>query len=370
MLYDNSTNKFELVIDEETHLIHPRPLGLAYQVYFYFFMFLFFFCVANKTKRSSVSLKDVRIDNWKKDQSNRSLLKNAKKAETKIEKGLYETDPDKGNEKTMVENDKKITTTSPLSLSSLSSVAATTTAAAVILPHIRKRELAVVTPPTRSFAKCLDAKPTHMHDAPFALETQMSEQLSLQNRGKFNKQSEVNNNSSTTTKDIQNITTMNEHSNSLMFNNIRHVFQQYQTLMQTLDTLISNPSFDFDSMECLRELHCHMHEQCKKLEKNIILSPFDSPHTSLSKHKLLHPCQLCRREEKSILFLPCAHVATCSQCSNPLSKCPLCNTLVNQKIHVLFFYLYFAIKQKFPLKKRKNIKGTLLHMKQHLALLR
>ncbi|KAL5010196.1 hypothetical protein ScPMuIL_012501 [Solemya velum] len=39
-------------------------------------------------------------------------------------------------------------------------------------------------------------------------------------------------------------------------------------------------------------------------------------------------CKVCMEEDISIVFLPCAHMATCVQCAPALVKCPICRTKI------------------------------------------
>lgn len=50
-------------------------------------------------------------------------------------------------------------------------------------------------------------------------------------------------------------------------------------------------------------------------------------------------CLLCKKDEVSVVFLPCAHQVICSKCSENYGKkskdaCPCCRVLIEQKIHV------------------------------------
>jgi hypothetical protein len=47
-------------------------------------------------------------------------------------------------------------------------------------------------------------------------------------------------------------------------------------------------------------------------------------------------CKVCMEREATILFLPCAHILCCEQCSRPLSDCPVCRTSIQQKIRSYF----------------------------------
>lgn len=36
-------------------------------------------------------------------------------------------------------------------------------------------------------------------------------------------------------------------------------------------------------------------------------------------------CKVCKEEQVSVIFLPCTHLCTCSQCYRAVKKCPICN---------------------------------------------
>jgi hypothetical protein len=43
-------------------------------------------------------------------------------------------------------------------------------------------------------------------------------------------------------------------------------------------------------------------------------------------------CCICMTNEKEIVFGPCGHYYSCSECSNKISKCPICRTNISNKI--------------------------------------
>lgn len=43
-------------------------------------------------------------------------------------------------------------------------------------------------------------------------------------------------------------------------------------------------------------------------------------------------CTVCLDQPKEMLFRPCGHVATCQQCAESLSTCPLCRARIDEKI--------------------------------------
>ena len=47
-------------------------------------------------------------------------------------------------------------------------------------------------------------------------------------------------------------------------------------------------------------------------------------------------CIMCSEMPRDIMFMPCCHIATCSQCSLHVKRCLICRVLVNSKIQVGF----------------------------------
>jgi len=43
-------------------------------------------------------------------------------------------------------------------------------------------------------------------------------------------------------------------------------------------------------------------------------------------------CCVCLERKKSVLFLPCRHLCTCAVCCLRLTKCPLCDAKITQKL--------------------------------------
>ena len=56
--------------------------------------------------------------------------------------------------------------------------------------------------------------------------------------------------------------------------------------------------------------------------------------TSSTDHNKLE-CTVCMDAERSILLLPCRHLALCETCSNKCSKCPICRTTIASKIKAI-----------------------------------
>uniref|UniRef100_A0A1B0GLP2 RING-type domain-containing protein n=1 Tax=Lutzomyia longipalpis TaxID=7200 RepID=A0A1B0GLP2_LUTLO len=45
-------------------------------------------------------------------------------------------------------------------------------------------------------------------------------------------------------------------------------------------------------------------------------------------------CKICMDEEISIVFLPCAHLASCGQCASGVTHCPLCRAAINGRVRI------------------------------------
>jgi hypothetical protein len=55
------------------------------------------------------------------------------------------------------------------------------------------------------------------------------------------------------------------------------------------------------------------------------------PATSNKENK----CCICTDKKRDVLFLPCRHMSCCKDCSEKFTKCPLCKTIINQRIDIL-----------------------------------
>lgn len=59
-----------------------------------------------------------------------------------------------------------------------------------------------------------------------------------------------------------------------------------------------------------------------------------SPKDELKKLEEQKICKICRKENVEVLFLPCGHLVSCSQCSSTASQCPVCKMAVTDKIRI------------------------------------
>ena len=64
------------------------------------------------------------------------------------------------------------------------------------------------------------------------------------------------------------------------------------------------------------------------------------------KEQALDECLVCSDQKRDTLFLPCAHVAVCSGCSDRVKKCLICKEYVDERKKVTKFNS--ILKQCFP----------------------
>ena len=57
-----------------------------------------------------------------------------------------------------------------------------------------------------------------------------------------------------------------------------------------------------------------------------------SPHEELRKLEGVKRCKICHTRDVNILFLPCGHLASCSECSVNASICHICRAGIRQKV--------------------------------------
>ncbi|XP_048883514.1 E3 ubiquitin-protein ligase XIAP isoform X1 [Brienomyrus brachyistius] len=58
----------------------------------------------------------------------------------------------------------------------------------------------------------------------------------------------------------------------------------------------------------------------------------EDPLEKLRKLQREKQCKVCMDSDISVVFTPCGHLVTCSNCSKSLSKCPICCAVITQKI--------------------------------------
>jgi hypothetical protein len=72
-----------------------------------------------------------------------------------------------------------------------------------------------------------------------------------------------------------------------------------------------------------------------KSTKNV-MSPLttsnSNPSEMLKKLEMAKRCKICHTKDVNILFLPCGHLASCSECSAKTNICCICRTTIKQKV--------------------------------------
>lgn len=58
----------------------------------------------------------------------------------------------------------------------------------------------------------------------------------------------------------------------------------------------------------------------------------EDPLEKLRKLQREKQCKVCMDRDTCIVFIPCGHLVTCKECSESLSKCPICCGAITQKI--------------------------------------
>ncbi|XP_066505350.1 E3 ubiquitin-protein ligase XIAP [Hoplias malabaricus] len=61
-------------------------------------------------------------------------------------------------------------------------------------------------------------------------------------------------------------------------------------------------------------------------------SEVEDPIKTLEKLQREKLCKVCMDNDISIVFIPCGHLVTCKKCSDVVEKCPICCTVITQKI--------------------------------------
>ncbi|XP_056143558.1 E3 ubiquitin-protein ligase XIAP [Lampris incognitus] len=92
---------------------------------------------------------------------------------------------------------------------------------------------------------------------------------------------------------------------------------------------ISRTGSDYSSMEALIQ-------DClgKTPESHVARSEEqdEDPLEKLRKLQREKQCKVCMDRDICIVFIPCGHLVTCKECSESLSKCPICCGVIAQKI--------------------------------------
>ena len=66
-----------------------------------------------------------------------------------------------------------------------------------------------------------------------------------------------------------------------------------------------------------------------------LLTALSRVHRAMAnQHENEKLCIVCSRFQRDIVFRPCSHISTCAECSKQLQKCPLCQSVVEDKFKV------------------------------------
>lgn len=93
---------------------------------------------------------------------------------------------------------------------------------------------------------------------------------------------------------------------------------------------------DLDSMEAKLEtlLHSLRRRRCCLLEKR--LQSVQRRHAEVCRNRQdleeEQCCVICTELSKTVLFMPCRHLCTCSKCAVNLSLCPICRASITEKV--------------------------------------
>lgn len=70
-----------------------------------------------------------------------------------------------------------------------------------------------------------------------------------------------------------------------------------------------------------------------KKSDNVSIEKFNEIEEAVVGHEQLL-CSVCKCQQRTIVSMPCKHLATCKQCNVKLTKCPICRTEEEQALEV------------------------------------
>ena len=89
-----------------------------------------------------------------------------------------------------------------------------------------------------------------------------------------------------------------------------------------------------ESKPVVRELSSDESEKaCEHLDQKT--SPSRSGKSAAT-HSKAKNCLVCDQRQLNTIFFPCAHNATCLECSSALSECPICGTPITKIVKIYF----------------------------------
>lgn len=88
-----------------------------------------------------------------------------------------------------------------------------------------------------------------------------------------------------------------------------------------------------ESKPVIRELSNESEKEYEHLDPKT-----SSAHSckSAATHSKARTCLVCDQRQLNTIFFPCAHNATCLECSSALSECPICSTPITKIVKIYF----------------------------------
>ena len=123
---------------------------------------------------------------------------------------------------------------------------------------------------------------------------------------------------------------------------VKRLRSDNQTLRSAADQILTS-FFDRTSVpnakkwEMIKEALCEMNKNSAVKELGIdqlISSEINQKENKSLKNARL--CKVCKDKKANRLFLPCAHLSSCSDCSSTLTKCSQCNANIREIVSVYF----------------------------------
>ncbi|CAL4107191.1 unnamed protein product, partial [Meganyctiphanes norvegica] len=81
-----------------------------------------------------------------------------------------------------------------------------------------------------------------------------------------------------------------------------------------------------------KEVNIVVPEEGKHLKNKNIIQDNTLNSTECEKLEDIRLCKICMDTELEVVFLPCAHMATCSSCALTQTHCPICRAQINHII--------------------------------------
>lgn len=87
-------------------------------------------------------------------------------------------------------------------------------------------------------------------------------------------------------------------------------------------------------LEMTLEFHEDVTEKHLQLSPNCELLRYEMQKMNDDAHRIRQQllCKVCYANRVMITFRPCCHLATCEECADKLELCPICRTVIMEKI--------------------------------------